>query len=115
MANFIISAAVSPDDMITVRYNVTETEDFVATANKGTNKPASLDFSNGAKEATLAIPIINDTQKEDNGTITVTLIADTASPITYLLAPATDNEAVVAISDDDSLPVIEVMADSGDV
>ena len=115
MANFIISAAVSPDDMITVRYNVTETADFVATANKGTDKPASLDFSNGAKVATLSIPIENDSQKEDNGTITVTLIADTASPITYLLAPAADNEAVVTISDDDSLPVIEIMADSGDV
>ncbi len=114
-AKFTITAAISPNKVINVQIDVIETEDFVVSANKGTNKTTSLDFSNGSTVATLSIPIHNDGQVEDDGTITVTIIADTASPITYTVAAAPDNQAVVEVIDDEDLPFVEIMADNGDV
>ena len=112
-ASFTISAEVSPNDMVSVRYNLAESQDFIAI--EGTEKSETLDFSNGATEATLAIPIINDDTAEDNGTITVTLIADNASPIKYQVAPAPNNSAQLNVYDDDSPPTIMITADSGNV
>ena len=42
------------------------------------------------------------------------MIADTADPITYTLA-AQDNSATVTVLDDESLPVITIAADSGEL
>ena len=111
-ADFTISAAVSPNDYITIRYDLAESHDFIS--NEGTGKLTRIDFRNNAKEATLSIPITNDTKVEENGTITVTLTADNANPITYNVATSPDNEAEISVSDDD-IPEILISADSGDV
>ena len=111
-ADFTISAAVSPNDYITIRYDLAESHDFIS--NEGTGKLTRIDFRNDAKDATLSIPIANDTKVEENGTITVTLTADNANPITYNVATSPDNEAEVSVSDDD-IPEILMSADSGDV
>ena len=52
---------------------------------------------------------------EDNGTITVTLIADNSNPVKYLVAPTPNNTAQVNVYDDDSPPTIMIGADSGNV
>ena len=112
-ADFKISAEVSPNKIITVRYDLAETSDFIE--DEATGKNESLDFSNQTKEVTLSIPIVSDTEVESNGTITVTLIADNANPIAYTVGAAPNNSAVVNVVDDDSLPLIEILADSGNV
>ena len=112
-ANFVISAEVSPNENVEIRYDLTESHSFIA--NEGTNKTGMLDFTNGATEATLPIAITNDTDLERNGSITVTLSADTADPITYTLAAAPNDSASISVFDDDSLPIISINADSGEV
>ena len=112
-AQYVISTKVSPNSYITVRYDLTESANFIH--NEGIGKTQSLDFTNNATEATISIRIVNDNQSENDGTITVTLTDDTANPITYTLAAAPANTASVNIIDDESLPVVMIEADSGDV
>ena len=112
-ADFIISAEISPNKMITLRYDLVESHNFISI--EGTGKTEQLDFRNGAKEATLSVNIANDNAREDNGTISVTLLADNADPITYTVAASPNNSAVKTVIDDDSLPTISIMSDSGSV
>ena len=112
-ANFVVSAEVSPNDNVLVRYDLAESHSFIA--NEGTGKTSLLDFSNGATEATLPIAITNDDEIERAGTITITLTADTADPITYTLATSPNNTASVNAIDDDSLPIVSIAVDSGEV
>ena len=94
-ADFIVMAEVIPNRTITVQYNITESEDFVASANEGMGKTASIIFGPGSKTATLPIPIESDDQQDDQGTITVTLVAESQAPMTYTVAAAPNNEAMV--------------------
>ena len=112
-ANFTISARVSPNDYVTIRYNSEESQNFVNF--EGSGKTERLDFRNNATEVTLPIDIVNDDTYEDNGTITVTLTADTADTIKYTVAPSPNNSATVNVYDDDSLPTISIKANSGEV
>ena len=112
-ADFVVSTLVSPDSSLTVYYNLSESHSFIA--NEGTGLSSSLDFTNGKTEATLEIPITSDDQVENNGTVTVTLIADQAATITYLVASSPNDTAIVNVIDDDSLPIVSIAADSGDV
>ena len=112
-ASFIISAEVSPNNTITVHYNLAESGNFID--NEGDDKMASINFTSNATEAMLPISIENDSVPEDNGTITVTLIADKATEIKYTVAPSPNNSAEVTIYDDDSPPTIMIAADNGDV
>ena len=118
-ANFVVSAEVSPNKEVTVRYELEESTvesgDFVASDQEGDDKTANLDFRNGVKEATIAIPLTSDTEIEPNSTITVTLLADNMDPFTYTVKAAPDNIATMSVIDDDSLPLIEIAADSGEV
>ena len=114
-ADFTISARISPDDEITVYYNAVESQDFIASEDKGNGKTAELDFSDGAKQATLSIDIVEDTDVELAGTISVTLVPDEANPITYTIATAANNTASVNISDDDLPLTILMVADNGEV
>ena len=111
-ANYVISAEESPNVSITVRYDLSESHDFIAI--EGTGKTADLDFTNQVTEVSLPIAITDDDEVETNGTITVTLIADT-DPITYKLAPAPANSASINVYDDESLPTIAITADNGNV
>ena len=112
-ADFIVSAKTSPNSYITIRYDLSESQNFIH--HEGTGKSKILDFTNEATEATLAIALVNDTKFEDNGTITVTLAEDTNTPIRYTATAAPNNQASVNIIDDESLPMIWVSTDSGDV
>ena len=112
-ADFVIAVMASPDATRTVRYELAESQNFIE--NEGTDKTASLDFSSRAKEATLSIPITNDTDIEDDGTITVTLTADNANPVSYMLPTSPIPTATLNVYDDDSPPTIWIAADSGGV
>ena len=111
-ADFVISAAVSPNDKIEVRYNLVEVGEVINNESQNfspsEDKSVELDFSNGVTAKTLSIPIANDTVDEENGTITVTLVGDNASPITYTVAPSPNNSARVEVVDDDGLPQIKI-------
>ena len=113
-ANFMISAEVSPNEEVRIRYNLTESHNFVGTENEGNGITKQLDFSGGVTEATLPIPINNDGEIEDDGTITVTLVPDQA-PITYTVASAPSNTATVEVVDDDSYPLITIAPINGEV
>ena len=63
----------------------------------------------GSKTATLPIPIESDDQQDDQGTITVTLVAENQAPMTYTVAAAPNNEAMVMVFDDDGPPVFYLL------
>ena len=109
-AGFKVSSEVRPTNNITVRYDLTESFDYIAV--EGLEKTISLNLNNTDKEDTILIPIIDDQNTEDAGTITLTLLADNA-PISYLIASAPDHTATITINDDESLPVISITADNG--
>ena len=67
------------------------------------------------KTALIPIPINNNTYAENDGTITFTLKPDPADNPEYKVAPSPANSATVTVIDDESLPVISIMADSGGV
>ena len=106
----------SPNRQITVRYNLTESHDFILPATEGSGKTAVLDFRNNATEATIPIAINNDLIDERDGTVTLTLIPDNADPVTYLRSTTlSEYTASVTVFDDDDLPEITIAADSGEV
>ena len=112
MAEFPVSALVSPNKQLTVSHyqflnRMTGNGNFLATTGATT---ASVDFRNQATSAALAIPLISDDIVEDNGTIRVVLSADDASPITYLVAEEPNNTGEVMVIDDDSLPLLEIFS-----
>ena len=115
---FTVSALVSPDDEVMVYYTVSETSanngngDFLAPAEEG-DKDKVLDFSDDATSVDFTIPLVSDNSIEDDAVITVALRADDDGDLNYTLgSPAS---ATVEVKDDDSLPVITIAADSGDV
>ena len=67
---------------------------------------AQLDFTADKTEAPLPIPIVSDSTPEVNGSITVTLEADSPANMTYSIG--TSNSATVMVNDDDSLPVLTI-------
>ena len=106
-ADFVISAKVSPNKEVKVRYDLAESGDFIIDEDIG--KSETFDFTNEALNATLSIPITDDNTLEEEGTITVKLIADNANPITYTVAPAPKNTAEVRVKDSatiNNLPII---------
>ena len=113
VATFLISASRSPNTTITLHYNLTESGNFIDI--EGDNKDASLDFSNQATEVILPISIVNDTERENSGTITVTINEDTGTPQEYEVAATPRNIANVKVIDDESIPVIEIIPESGSV
>ena len=109
MAKFPVTALVSPNKSMTLSIRVSKLDqgngNFLATTGATT---ATVDFSNQATNGTLSIPISSDDVIEDNGIIRVVLIADNASPITYLVAAEPNNSAEVMVVDDDSLPLLQI-------
>ena len=83
-ANFTISSKASPNRSVVVYADLVETGDFIAV--EGINRSYTLDFTTGKKEATVSIPIINNSYPESDGTITLTLKPDSANPPTYMVA-----------------------------
>ena len=103
MANFEISAEVSPNEQVTVRYNLEDSHDFIS--NEGTELEAVLDFrggTNGITEVTLPIAITSDTIGEENGTITLTLVEEETPATSYTVTPSPNSSAVINVIDDDA-------------
>ena len=120
MAMIPITASFA-SDMITIYYTPTQSGDFLGGSLVASETTSStVDFSNGTS-ATLAVPIANDGATEPNGSITITLVDDQNTDsngdldITYTIDPSADNTGTVAITDDDSLPAISIMADNGEI
>ena len=113
-ADFIVSTEASPNKPVEIQYDVTETQSFVDSADKGMGKTTSLDFSNNAKQATISVDIAEDSDTEVNGTITVTLKTHSTNTNTYMVATSPNDAATTNIKDDDTLPVISIKADSGE-
>ena len=105
-AEFLISAKASANKMVTIRFGLGKRGNFFEDAD--TTRTVMLDFRNGAKIATLRIPIVDNDNIEADGEIRVAFINDNANPWTYYSAPSPDNIATIAIVDDDSLPEISI-------
>ena len=102
-ANFLISAKFSPHRELEVRYNLSESQDFISLDGNG---QALLDLTNGKTEARISIPIDNDS--EADGTLTLTLRTDNSNPITYTPAISPNNAATVNIEAEEALPLITI-------
>ena len=121
-ARFRVSARVSPNEPVTIQYNVMEVVTnpgdlgLIASGEEG-NKSKELDFSSNETSVEFAIPLMSDATSEDNSTLIVQMRDDTdqtPSGLTYTRS-GTVFEANVQLVDDDSLPVISILADSGDM
>ena len=121
-AEFSVLARVSPNRSFSVNYSVLESTeagngDFIADADEGSGKSATLDFTEGriiAKDP-IAITWVDDGTAEGNSMVTVTITAEdaTGSTITnYTVAAAPNNAASVTISDADTLPVVSLAGPS---
>ena len=62
-ANFTALAKISPNKFVTVRYDLSESQDFIL--NEGPNKSKILDFTNNKTRATIPIRLNNDTMRDD--------------------------------------------------
>ena len=109
-ADFVISAEVSPNKSVAVRYDLAESgtviDNSIEENRAGRGKVVELDYSGGKTEATFSINIDDDSIDEKNSTITVTLVEDNADPITYTIALSPDDSAKVEVIDDDGKPQI---------
>ena len=102
-AEYLITARFSPRRELDVRYNLTESQDFISLDGNG---QALLDFTNGKTEARISIPIDNDS--DTDGTLTLTLRNDDSNPIKYTPALAPKNAATVNIEAEETLPLITI-------
>ena len=110
-ADFVISAVISPNRNITIKYDLSESHNFIKSDfinNGGKNMMANLDFTEGATEATLSIPIDNDSTDESNGTIKVTLQPDNAESFSYTLSTNQQNFDEIQVIDDDGSPHVSI-------
>ena len=118
---FMILAKVRPENASIAIDYTPESDDYLATGVSGTEvSNHSLDFKgDGPFIATLPISVDDDTQKEEKGSIKVTLNPktpdNTGSIPGYTVASTPKNEASIEVYDDDGLPVIMIVTDNVDV
>ena len=117
-ADFVISAQISPNRNITIKYNLTESHNFIKTdfiKNDGKNMLANLDFTEGTTESTLSIPIDNDSTDESNGTIRVTLQPENMEPFSYRLSTNQQNFGEIQVIDDDGSPHVFITTNATNI
>ena len=99
------SAALSND--VLIRLQISQTGSFLQGA-------AGIVFESFPKlntEKLITIPVEDDIQDEADGSITLTLLADTNPTASYALTSSlSDRTAIVAVADDDAKPVISIAA-----
>ena len=109
-ASFTISSAVVVTSL-TINYTP-ESANFIETGSgTPTSTPSALIFTTDAPYTTkLLIPVHNDDQADPAGSIRVTLNEEDPAAATYTVASSPDNTATVAVTDDESLPLITIAA-----
>ncbi len=98
-AVFTLTATPSPLSDLTVRIQVADdgTSDFVSTSNEGTQTVTITSVGT----AVYNVATEGDSTDEAHGMVTVTVLADTASPVTYEAgSPASDT---VTVNDDENV------------
>ncbi len=98
-AVFTVTATPAPTSALTVRIQVADdaTSDFVSSSNEGTK---TVTIATGGT-AVYNVATEGDSTDEANGVVTVTVLADTASPVTYEAgSPARDT---VTVNDDENV------------
>ncbi len=91
-AQFRVTRTEVTAGSLTVRYEVSESGDMVASGDEGAK---SVDFGDGETETTVTVPTVGDAVHEADSAVTVTLTPDAA----YSLGTAT---AEVTVEDDDN-------------
>ena len=92
-AQFRVTRARVTAGALTVRYDVSESGDMVASGDEGAKTVA---FGDGDTERTVTVPTAEDAGHEADSTVTVTLTADAAYDL------GTDDTADVTVEDDDN-------------
>ena len=108
---------VMPESAITIKY-LPESTNFLDSNIAGNPQTtrSPLEFSGvGPYTTTLFVAIDNDTVAEANGSIRVTLQAETTPGTSYTVASSPNNTAVVNVIDDDSLPLLSISAPANPV
>ncbi len=93
-ASFTLTRTGVVAEALTVGVTVLEEGDMLAGA-----LPSSVTFAGSSATATLSLATEDDTADEANSVVTVTVVADSADPITY--APGTPATATVTVTDND--------------
>ena len=110
-ATFNFIARASPNKSITVNYSLAKTTGrghfFDEAANLGDNKTLQLDFTGNKTLHALNILLIDDDGHEEDVTITLTLKDDSPVGDEYYI-DSEDNDASIAIANDDAGTVISV-------
>ena len=113
-AQFIVTSQVpipSANHPLPVYYTPVSTNFIQSGSGQRTPTPTSLTFSgNGPYTAPLEIEVHNDDIKESDGTIIVTLEEESTPGTKYTVAEAPANSDSVAVTDDDSLPLLTITA-----
>ena len=105
-ATFTITSVVDVTERLRVRYLPDDgIGNFLIGDIAESDQIAFLDF-NGGKTATLTLDIADDEVAEEAGIVTVTLLADDASPINYSVV-ASGSTGSVAVTDDDMLALLQ--------
>ncbi len=92
-ASFTVTATPAPRSQ-SVNLTVSQSGSFVASGDLGSSKTVTIGTSG---EATYAVPTVDDSTIEANGSVTVTVNSGTG----YTVASAPNNAATVTVEDDD--------------
>ena len=100
-ATFTLTASRAPGADLTVHLTVTEAEgsDFVVAEQEGA---ATATLAQGETEATFTVPTVDDTTDEPDGVVSATLASDGEEGLHYTVAPAPEDTASVAVTDNDA-------------
>ncbi|MYH77938.1 MAG: hypothetical protein F4134_09485, partial [Acidimicrobiaceae bacterium] len=106
-ASFTITASPAPTSTITIRYNVSQSGDYVISGNRGIKM---VDLTGGSTSVTFTVATEDDSADEDNGSVTVTIFSGTG------YTRGSPNSATITVNDNDgSLPVASVTAGTSPV
>ena len=95
-ASFTVTASPAPASALTVKLTVSQSGNFATSGSTGSSKTVSVPTSGSA---THSVSTVNDNTDENNGSVTVTVNADTGYTV------GTANSATVTVNDNDTAGV----------
>ncbi|MCY3925715.1 MAG: hypothetical protein OXG52_09450, partial [bacterium] len=104
-AAFTVTASRAPGADLTVKLTVSEADgsDMVAADDEGA---ATVIIPRGKTEAAFAVPTVNDTVDEPDGTVTATLAGDGEDGTLYSVAASPKDAASVSVADNDAAAAV---------